>query len=93
MKEQYQGITNSWEMASIKEERTRASLLSISAILSSMPLLLLLLFGGWRVISGTITTGVLYVFINLSGNVSGVMMNMPNHVGAFRRFIANLKRL
>lgn len=93
MKKHYHNITDCWEEVTRKEEERKALLLSISAILSSLPLMLLLLFGGWRVIDGTIAIGTLYIFINLSGNVSGVMMNMPTFIGSYRRFLANMKRL
>jgi ABC-type multidrug transport system fused ATPase/permease subunit len=82
-----------WEIAGISEERTRARLLSLSAMLSCFPLLLLFLIGGTQVIHGSATIGTLYVFINLSGNVSGVMMNMPGRIAMFRRFSANMKRI
>lgn len=82
-----------WGKSSTKEERTRAGLMSISAILTAFPLLLLFLVGGILVINGEVTIGLLYIFINLSGNISGVMMNMPGFVAAFRRFSVNMKRL
>jgi ABC-type multidrug transport system fused ATPase/permease subunit len=82
-----------WEQLSIKEERTRAKLMSFSALLSCIPLLLLFLVGGTMVVNDQITLGTLYIFINLSGNVSGVMMNLPGYIAAFRRFSANMKRL
>ncbi len=56
-------------------------------------LLLLFLIGGTQVIQGTATIGTLYAFINLSGNVSGVMMNMPGRIAVFRRFTANMNRI
>lgn len=89
----YSIALNKWEKCSVKEERTRAGLMSLSAILTSFPLLLLFLIGGALVINGAVTIGILYIFINLSGNVSGIMMNMPGFVAAFRRFSVNMKRL
>jgi|GEM_PF-3927362 len=51
-------------------------------------------FGGRYTNHSRFTTiGTLYVFINLSGNVSGVMMNMPGRIAVFRRFLANMKRI
>ncbi len=44
-------------------------------------------------INGVITVGTLYIFLNLSGNVSGVMMNMPGYITAFRQFSSNMNRL
>lgn len=93
MNEKYYQVVTAWERAGIKEERARAGLMSLSALLTCLPLLLLLLIGGRQVIMGDLNIGILYIFINLSGNVSGVMMNMPGHIGTFRRFTANLERL
>lgn len=67
--------------------------LIINRLFSYIPLLILLLIGGNQIIQGTTTIGTLYIFINLSGNVSGVMMNMPNRIAGFRRFVANMQRL
>lgn len=93
MIEQYDLSVDSWEKTSIKEECARSVLMSLSAVLTCLPLLLLLLVGGKLVILKNMDIGVLYLFINLSGNVSGVMMNMPGYIGNFRRFAANLARL
>lgn len=89
----YDNVLKQWEALSIKEECTRAKLMSLSAFLSCLPLLLLFLIGGSQVISGGTTLGTLYIFINLSGNVSGIMMNMPGRIAAFRRFSTNMERL
>ncbi len=89
----YEFYVQNWETAGKKEERTRAKLMSLSAILSSVPLMLILLVGGSMVIGGTLELGTLYVFINLSGNVSGILMNMPSHIARYRRFTANVKRV
>jgi ABC-type multidrug transport system fused ATPase/permease subunit len=82
-----------WENHTIRLERKKAWLMSLSAILSSIPLLLLFLVGGHMTMNGILTVGTLYIFLNLSGNVSGVMMNMPGYITAFRQFSANMKRL
>jgi ABC-type multidrug transport system fused ATPase/permease subunit len=89
----YYRVVAAWEKASKKEECIRACLMSLSAVLSCLPLLLLLLIGGRQVILADMEIGTLYIFINLSGNVSGVMINMPGYIGAFRRFITNMERL
>ena len=34
-----------------------------------------------------------YIFINLSGNVSGFLQNMPNIYGRFKSFSASLERI
>ena len=90
---QYNSSVELWEKTSIKEERVRAGLLSLSAFLSCLPLLLLLLIGGSQVLQGSIEIGILYIFVNLSGNVSGIMMNMPGQIASFRRFASNMARL
>jgi len=82
-----------WKNQTILLERTKAWLMSLSGVLSSIPLLFLFLVGGQMTINGVLTIGTLYIFINLSGNVSGVMMNMPGHITAFRQFSANMNRL
>jgi ABC-type multidrug transport system fused ATPase/permease subunit len=82
-----------WEHQTVRAERTRARLMSLSGLMSSVPLMLLFLEGGNMVISGELTVGTLYIFLNLSGNVSGVMMNMPGYIATFRQFSANMKRL
>lgn len=89
----YKDALSHWENLSYKEERTRARLMSLSGILSCIPLLLLFLMGGTQVIQGQLSIGILYIFINLSGNVSGILMNLPGRISGFRRFMANMKRL
>ena len=79
--------------ASIKKEQTSARLMSFSGVLSFVPLLLLLGFGGAMVIQEEISLGTFYIFINLSGNVSGFLQNMPGIYAAFRRFSASVDRL
>lgn len=82
-----------WENANIKKERVSAKLMSLSGVLSFVPLLLLLGLGGFMVIKGEISIGIFYIFINLSGNVSGFLQNMPNIYANFRRFGASVGRL
>lgn len=89
----YLGAIGAWKRDTLRLERKKAWLLSLSGVLSCLPLLLLLLVGGHRVLSGALSVGTLYVFINLSGNVSGVLMNMPGHIAALRRFTASMGRL
>ncbi|WP_161496629.1 ABC transporter transmembrane domain-containing protein [Clostridium thermosuccinogenes] len=93
LQEKYNTALEQWESASISQESKRAKLMSLSALLSCIPLLLLFLIGGTQIIRGTTTIGTLYIFINLSGNVSGVMMNMPGRIAMFRGFSANMKRI
>lgn len=82
-----------WQKASIRKERVAAGLMSFSGLLSFIPLLLLLGVGGTMVIRGEITIGIFYIFINLSGNVSGFLQNMPNIYAGFRQFSAAVGRL
>jgi ABC-type bacteriocin/lantibiotic exporter with double-glycine peptidase domain len=89
----YADAVKTWETHTVRAERTRAKLMSLSALLSRIPLVLLFLIGGTMAISGRMTVGTLYIFLNLSGSVSGVLMNMPGHIAAFRQFSANMKRL
>jgi ABC-type bacteriocin/lantibiotic exporter with double-glycine peptidase domain len=89
----YSQAVRAWESQTSRMERTKARLMSLSGLLSSIPLLLLFLIGGTMAVGGTLTVGTLYIFLNLSGNVSGALMNMPGFITAFRQFAANLKRL
>ena len=82
-----------WEDTNIKKERVSARLMSLSGVLSFIPLLLLLGFGGFMVIHGEISIGTFYIFINLSGNVSGFLQNMPGIYANFRQFSASVGRL
>jgi ABC-type multidrug transport system fused ATPase/permease subunit len=93
MSKGYRDAIQNWEEHTIFAERLRARLMSPSALMSVIPLLLLFLVGGHMTIYGSLSVGTLYIFMNLSGNVSGVMMNMPGAISAFRQFRANLKRL
>ena len=82
-----------WGASSVKKERISAGLMSLSGVLSFVPLLILLGFGGAMVINGKISMGTFYIFINLSGNVSGFLQNMPGIYAGFRRFSASVDRL
>ncbi len=93
LKESYRWRIEGWKDAVVTQERTKAKLMSISGMLSCIPLVLLMLLGGRMVLKGTLTIGMLYVFINLSGNVSGVMINISVHLANFRRFCGNLERV
>ncbi|MDE5746877.1 MAG: hypothetical protein K2I21_04800, partial [Acetatifactor sp.] len=82
-----------WENVNVRKERICARLMSLSGVLSFVPLLLLLGFGGAMVINGEISIGTFYIFINLSGNVSGFLQNMPGIYANFRRFGASVDKL
>lgn len=89
----YNATLDEWEDAVITEERKKAGLMSLSGVLSYVPLLFLFIIGGTMVIHNEIPLGTMYVFINLSENVSGVLMNIPGRIAMFRRFAANMERL
>ena len=89
----YHELVSRWQNSAVLEEEIKARLLSLSGMLSCLQLLLLILFGGMGVVEGRLTIGMLYVFVNLSGNVSGIMMNMLGHIAAFRRFCSNTERV
>jgi len=91
--EGYRGAVAEWERHTIRSERTAARLMSLSGLLSSVPLYVLFFVGGHMIVDGALTVGTLYVFINLSGNVSGVLMNMPRHIASFRQFAAGMRQL
>ncbi len=93
LEQRYTERIDGWKDAVITQEKTKAKLMSISGMLSCIPLVLLMLVGGRMVLKGTLSIGMLYVFINLSGNVSGVMINISVHLANFRRFCGNLERV
>lgn len=89
----YTQMTNKWAEVASKEERRRSLLMSLSAILSCLPTLMLMLVGGIQIINGEMKLGTLYLFINMSANVTGFFMNMPGNIGTFRRFLSNIKSM
>ena len=89
----YTNRLEAWEKLNISMEKKKALLMSISAVMTCIPLLLLILIGGNLVIKGQMTVGELYIFINLSGNVSGILMNMPSFIMQFRIFAGNLQKI
>lgn len=93
LQERFRAENRIWRQAAEKREKTAAELMSLSALLSSIPVLLLFLLGGYLTQRQIITIGTLYLFLNLSGNVTGIMMNMPGHIAAFRKFEAHMNRL
>ena len=93
LEQRYTERIDGWKNAVVTQEKTKAKLMSISGMLSCIPLVLLMLVGGRMVFKGTLSIGMLYVFINLSGNVSGVMINISVHLANFRRFCGNLERV
>ena len=93
LQNKYEENILTWKKAVVTQESVKAKLMSLSGMISTLPLLLLLFLGGTMVIKGTFSIGMLYIFINLSGNVSGVMANMPGHIAGYRRFSGCLNRV
>lgn len=90
---EYRAQVQAWQQLNSRMERLRARLMSLSGLLSGLPPLFLLLVGGHMVMAGSLPLGSLYVFINLSGNITGVMGNLPARVAELRQFAANLRRV
>lgn len=93
MLKSYTDATNRWVEVGSKEEKGRSFLMSLSAILACIPTLCLILFGGTMMLRGEISVGVLYLFLNMSANITGVLMNLPGTIGMFRRFSSNFKSM
>lgn len=93
MKTAFEGSVKNWEDVTVRSEKKHAFLMSISAVLTCIPLMLTIWIGGMLVIKGSMTLGSMFIFINLSGNVSGILMNMPSFVGQFRVFLGNMNAL
>jgi len=89
----YMGALNDWECRTVRMEHAKAWLMSLSGVMSGAPLLCLFFFGGRMAINGSITLGTLYIFLNLSGNITGVMMNVPGQIARFNKFAAEAGRL
>ena len=91
--DKYKGEVHEWERQTVRVERIKARLMSLSGLLSNIPLMLLFFIGGRMSIGSVLSIGTIYIFLNLSGNVSGVMMNMPGFISAYRQFSVNMKRI
>lgn len=92
-REGYANAVKIWEDRTVQAEQVKARLMSLSGLLQSIPLMLLFLAGGRMTFHGALSVGTLYIFLNLSGNVSGMMMNMPGYIAEFRQFAVCIKRL
>lgn len=91
--EKYSSANEKWEKLVTAMEKKKAVLMSLSAVMTCIPLLLTVLIGGRQIIGGFMTIGELYIFINLSGNVSGILMNMPAFIMQLRVFLGNVEKL
>ena len=82
-----------WEGHATKNGRLHALYNTLSGILSRVPLLLLLLVGGYMVIRGNIQIGTLIVFLNLQKSLTLSIMNLPSWLSGFQVFTTNLSRV
>ena len=82
-----------WEKQWKKMGRLSALYNTLSGVLSRIPLLLLLLIGGFMVIRGDILMGTLIVFVIMQGSLSESIMNLPNWIANFKVFTTNLSRI
>lgn len=83
----------SWKAHAARNGRWHALYNTLSGILSRVPLLLLFLAGGYLVIRGNIKIGTLIIFLNLQGNLTSSIMNLPAWLSGFRVFTTNLSRV
>ena len=90
--EKYNKSVCNWENSVTIMEKRSSLLMSISALITCIPLMLTILIGGRLIIQGKMTIGQLYIFINLSGNVSGILINMPSFIMQFRVFAGNIHK-
>lgn len=91
--EKYGDANITWEKLVTNMEKKKAVLMSLSALMTCIPLLLTILIGGKQIIDVHMTIGELYIFINLSGNVSGILMNMPAFIMQLRVFMGNVEKI
>lgn len=89
----YGDANMTWEKLVTNMEKKKAVLMSLSALMTCIPLLLTILIGGKQIIDARMTIGELYIFINLSGNVSGILMNMPAFIMQLRVFMGNVEKI
>ncbi|MDD2956758.1 MAG: ABC transporter transmembrane domain-containing protein [Oscillospiraceae bacterium] len=88
LQEGYRLALDRWQGAALRSERVSALLMTLSGLLSALAPALLFLVGGSFVTRGLLSAGTLYIFLNLSGNISGPMRNLPGHIGSYKRFTA-----
>ena len=89
----YDNSINVWTREAAKLGRRSALYNTLSGILSRVPLLLLLLAGGYMVIRGKILMGTLIVFLNLQKSLTQSIMNLPSWLSGFKVFMTNLSRI
>jgi ATP-binding cassette subfamily B protein/subfamily B ATP-binding cassette protein MsbA len=83
----------SWTKHQTKVGRFAALYNTLSGIMSRVPLMLLLLAGGYMVIKGKILMGTLVLFLNLQNSLTQSIMNLPNWIAGFKVFTTNLSRV
>ena len=82
-----------WTKYQTKVGRLSAFYNTLSGILSRVPLLILLLVGGYMVLNGKILMGTLIVFLNLQKSLTMTIMNLPAWISGFKVFTTNLSRI
>ncbi len=83
----------SWTKHQTKVGRFSALYNTLSGIMSRVPLMMLLLAGGYMVIKGKILMGTLVLFLNLQNSLTQSIMNLPNWIAGFKVFTTNLSRV
>ena len=93
LRKKHSKCVQEWKKEAIRAEKRCALYLSLSGLLSHFPLLLLLFVGGSMVVYEKMSFGALFIFLNLSKNLTRTFMNMPEFIASFRRFETNLSRI
>lgn len=83
----------SWTKHQTKVGRFSALYNTLSGIMSRVPLMMMLLAGGYMVIKGKILMGTLVLFLNLQNSLTQSIMNLPNWIAGFKVFTTNLSRV
>jgi ABC-type multidrug transport system fused ATPase/permease subunit len=80
-------------LAEIKANNVRAKLMSINGFISYLPTVIIFGLGGYMSILGSITAGELLAFINMSGFVTGPLLNLPARIDGIRTSSVNVSRV
>lgn len=89
----YEESVTAWTGQAARLGRLAAVYNTLSGVLSRVPLLLLLMTGGYMVVRGKLLMGTLIVFINLEKSLTQSIMNLPNWLSGFKVFTTNLSRI
>ncbi len=71
-------------LAEKKANGIRAKLMSVNGFMSFLPTAAIWGFGGCMAIAGKLSAGELFAFINLSGFVTGPLLNLPSRIDGIR---------